>query len=46
MTRFDESTDFSTTYLGNMDMTRDMIIKAEETFPISGPRKHKWKESC
>ena len=35
-TRFDESTDLSTTYLGKMDTTRDMIIKAEEKFPISG----------
>ena len=35
MTRFDESTDLSTTYLGRMDMTRDMIIKVEEKFPIS-----------
>ena len=35
MTRFDESTDLSTTYLGKMDMTRDMIIKAER-FLISG----------
>ena len=35
-TRFHESTDLSTTYLGKMDMTRDMIIKAEEKFPISG----------
>ena len=35
-TRFDESTDLSTTYLGRIDMTRDMIIKAEEKFPISG----------
>ena len=34
-TRFDESMDLSTTYLGKMDMTRDMIIKAEEKFPIS-----------
>ena len=34
--RFDESTDLSTTYLGKMDITRDMIIKAEEKFPISG----------
>ena len=34
-TRFDESTDLSTTYLGRMDMTRDMIIKAGEKFPIS-----------
>ena len=35
-TRFDESTDLSTTYLGKIDMTRDMIIKAEEKFQISG----------
>ena len=35
-TRFNESTDLSTTYLGKMDLTRDMIIKAEEKFPISG----------
>ena len=28
VTRFDESTDLSTTYLGRKDMTRDMIIKA------------------
>ena len=35
-TRFDVSTDLSTTYLGKTDMTRDQIIKAEEKFPISG----------
>ena len=35
MTRFDESTDLSTTYLDKMDTTRGMIIKAEEKFPIS-----------
>ena len=35
-TRFHERTDLSTTYLGKIDMTRDMIIKAEEKFPISG----------
>ena len=35
-TRFDESTDLSTTYLGRIDMTRDMIIKVEGKFPISG----------
>ena len=32
--RFDESTDLSTTYLGQTDMTRDMEVKAEENFPI------------
>ena len=35
-TRFDESTDLSRTYLGRKDMTRDMIIKVEQKFPISG----------
>ena len=35
-TRFDESTDLSTTYLGKTGMTREEIIKAEEKFPISG----------
>ena len=30
VTSFDEGTDFSTTYLGKMDMTRDLIFKAEE----------------
>ena len=35
-TRFDESTDLSTTYLEKTDMTRGKIIKAEVKFPISG----------
>ena len=35
-TRFDESTNLSTTYLGRIDTTRDMIIKAEEKIQISG----------
>ena len=35
-TRFDESTDLSTTYLGRIDMTRAMIFKVEEKFPIYG----------
>ena len=35
-TRFDESTDLSTTYVGKTNMTRDQIIKTEEKFPISG----------
>ena len=35
-TRFDESTDLSTTYLGKTDMTKDQINKVEEKFPISG----------
>ena len=34
-TRFDESSDVTTTYLGRADMTRTSKIKAEETFPIS-----------
>ena len=33
--RFDENVDFSTTYLGNIDMKREDIMKAEESFPIS-----------
>ena len=33
--RFDEDTDLSTTYLGQMDMTRDMEVKTEENFPIT-----------
>ena len=32
--RFDEDTDISTTYLGQVDMTRDTEVKAEESFPI------------
>ena len=32
--RFDEDTDLSTTYLGQVDMTRDMEVKAEQNFPI------------
>ena len=33
--RFDKDTDLSTTYLGQLDMTRDMEVKAEENFPIT-----------
>ena len=33
--RFDEDTDLSTMYLGQMDMTRDMEVKAKENFPIT-----------
>ena len=36
MTKFDERTDLSTTYLGKTDVTREHVIKAEERFPISG----------
>ena len=35
-TRFDESTDLTTTYLGKVDQTRRSVIRAEESFPISG----------
>ena len=35
-TRFDESTDLSTTYLGKVDQTRKSVIRTEESFPISG----------
>ena len=33
--RFDEDTDLSTTYLGQVDMARDTEVKAEESFPIT-----------
>ena len=33
--RFDEDTYLSTTYLGQVDMTRDTEMKAEESFPIT-----------
>ena len=32
--RFDEDTNLSTTYLGQVDMTRSTEMKAEESFPI------------
>ena len=35
-TRFDQSSDLSTTYLGRMIVTRETKLKAEEKFPISG----------
>ena len=35
-TRFDESTDLSTTYLGRINQTRKSMKRAEESFPISG----------
>ena len=34
-TKFDESSDLSTTYLCKIDMTRAIKIKVEEKFPIS-----------
>ena len=33
--RFDEDTDISSTYLGQVDMTRDTEVKAEESFPMT-----------
>ena len=33
--RFDENVNLSTTYLGKIDMKREDIMKAEESFPIS-----------
>ena len=33
--RFDENVDLSTTYLGRIDMKRDEVMKAEESFPVS-----------
>ena len=34
--KFDENSDLSTMYLGQVDMTRSTKIKAEERFPITG----------
>ena len=34
-TRFDESSDLSTTYLGRSRVTRETEVKAEEKFPVS-----------
>ena len=34
--RFDENSDLSITYLGQTKMTRDIKIKAEQSFPITG----------
>ena len=33
--RFDENIDLSMTYLGRIDMKREEVMKAEESFPIS-----------
>ena len=33
--RFDKNVDLSTTYLGRIDMKREEVMKAEESFPIS-----------
>ena len=33
--RLDEATDLSTTYLGQVDMNRNIEVKAEENFPIT-----------
>ena len=33
--RFDEDTDISTTFLGQVNMTSDTEVKAEESFPIT-----------
>ena len=35
-TRFDESIDLSTTYVGKTNETRECVIKVEKKFPISG----------
>ena len=34
-TRFDENSDFSTTYLGRVNMFKNSKFQAEETYPIS-----------
>ena len=35
ISRFDENVDLSTMYLGRIDMKREEVLKAEESFPIS-----------
>ena len=39
--RFDEDTELSTMYLGQIDMARDMEVKAEENFTHNCVRLHK-----
>ena len=36
--KFDENVDFSKTYLGRIDMKREEVMKAEESFPITEQR--------
>ena len=36
VTRFNENTDLRMTYLGKRGQTRKSVIRAEESFPISG----------
>ena len=43
VTRFDESTDLSPTYLGTTNVTQEYVNKAEEKFPISGQGVYKWQ---
>ena len=45
--RFDENVDLSTTYLGRIDIKREEVMKAEESFPISeqGFVMGKWMKS-
>ena len=38
--RFDEDTNLSTTYLGQVDMARDTEVKAEESFSHDSKRLH------
>ena len=38
--RFDEDTDLSTTYLGQVDMARSTEVKAEDNFPYYCVRLH------
>ena len=33
--KFDKNVDLSTTYLGRIDMKREDVVKAEDSFPIS-----------
>ena len=40
---FDENVDLSTMYLGRIDMKREEVLKAEESFPISEQGSDKWQ---
>ena len=41
-TKFDESTDLSTTYLGKTNVMQEYVIKAEEKIPNLRTRVYKW----
>ena len=46
--RFDEDTDLSTTYLGQVDMSRKTEVKAEESFAmnVAGHQEENYDYGC